>query len=191
MHNEYLEKTEYVDYDDPGVKRLAERLRADSPDELSLIGNAYNVEYKVATPDDMEQLMSSRLEMLKVVNDLDFAYEFSEETIENSKDYFKNGDHSTILAMDGERIVGCATICYFRIMPTFSHPSGKRAYLMNVYTMKEWQRHGIAKKMVSMLIEEAWKRGVTEISLDATEEGRPLYKNLGFVESTEGMVLVK
>ena len=59
---------------------------------------------------------------------------------------------------------------------------------MNVYTMKEWQRHGIAKKMVSMLMDESRKRGVTEVSLDATEEGRFLYKNLGFVDSTEGMV---
>ena len=76
-------------------------------------------------------------------------------------------------------------------MPTFSHTSGKRAHLMNVYTMKEWQRRGIAKKMVSMLIEEAWKRGVTEISLDATEEGRQLYYKLGFTDSAECMVLVK
>ena len=62
---------------------------------------------------------------------------------------------------------------------------------MNVYTMKEWQRRGIAKKMVSILIEEAWKRGVTEISLDATEEGRPLYYALGFTDSDECMVLAK
>ena len=77
------------------------------------------------------------------------------------------------------------------IMPTFDHPTGNRAHLMNVYTMKEWQRHSIAMRMVSMLIDEAWKRGVTEISLDATEEGRALYTKLGFVPSTEGMVLVK
>ena len=164
MYNENLEKTEYVDY---------------------------GIEYKIATSDDMEQLMSSRLEMLKVVNNLDFDYEYSDEIIESSIEYFKHGDHTTVLAMDGKRVIGCATICYIYIMPTFSHPTGKRAHLMNVYTMKEWQRHGIAMKMVSMLIDEAWERGVTEISLDATDEGRPLYKKLGFVDSTEGMVLVK
>ena len=150
-----------------------------------------SIEYKIATPDDMEQLMSSRLEMLKVVNKLDDAYTYSNEIIESSIEYFKNGDHTTVLARDGNRVIGCATICYIYIMPTFSHPTGKRAHLMNVYTVKEWQRRGIARKMVSMLIEQAWERGATEISLDATKEGRPLYEKLGFTDSTEGMVLTK
>ena len=39
MYNEFLEKTEHVDYDDPAVKSLTERLRAESPDESSLIRN--------------------------------------------------------------------------------------------------------------------------------------------------------
>ena len=155
------------------------------PDQLS-----YSVTYKTAASDDMDLLMSSRLEMLKVVNDLDYKYEYSDEIIKSSRDYFEKGDHTTVLAMDGKRVIGCASICYMYIMPTFDHPTGKRAHLMNVYTMKEWQRQGIAKKMVSMLIDEARKRGVTEISLDATEEGRPLYKKLGFAESTEGMVML-
>ena len=156
------------------------------PDQLT-----YSAEVKIATPDDMELMMSSRLEMLKVVNDLDQKYVYCDEIVKNSRAYFEKGDHTTVLAMDGKRVIGCASICYMYIMPTFDHPTGKRAHLMNVYTMKEWQRHGIAKKMVSMLIDEAWKRGATELSLDATEEGRPLYERLGFVPSTEGMVLVK
>ncbi len=156
------------------------------PDQLS-----YSVDYKIATSEDIEQMMNSRLEMLKVVNNLDFTYEYSNEIIESSIEYFKKGDHTTVLALDGKRVIGCASMCYMYIMPTFDHPTGKRAHLMNVYTMKEWQRHGIALKMVSMLIDEAWKRGVTEISLDATEEGRHLYKKLGFADSTEGMVLTK
>ncbi len=156
------------------------------PDRLS-----YSTAYKIATPDDMELMMNSRLEMLKVVNDLDYTYEYSDEIVKSSREYFEKGDHTTVFAMDGKRVIGCASMCYMYIMPTFDHPTGKRAHLMNVFTMKEWQRQGIAKKMVSMLIDEAWKRGVTEISLDATEEGRPLYTRLGFASSTEGMVLTR
>nr|WP_297708180.1 hypothetical protein [uncultured Butyrivibrio sp.] len=43
--------------------------------------------------------------------------------------------------------------------------------------------------MVELLIRKTWERGVTEISLDATALGRPLYENLGFTDSTERMVL--
>ena len=147
------------------------------------------IEYRIATSDDIELMMQSRLEMLRVVNNLDDDYQYSDELINCSREYFLNGDQTTVLALDGDKVIGCASMSYMWIMPTFSHPTGKRAHLMNVYTMKEWQRHGIAMKMVSMLIDEAWERGVTEISLDATEEGRPLYKKLGFVDNAEGMVL--
>ncbi len=157
--------------------------------EAVLKQSVQDIKYKIATDEDMELLMSSRLEMLKVVNGLDANHKFSDEIIRCSEEYFRNGDHTTVLAMAGDRVIGCATICYMYIMPTYSHPTGKRAHLMNVYTNKEWRRHGIAMKMVSMLIDEARKRGVTEISLDATKDGRPLYNNLGFTDSGECMVL--
>ena len=47
----------------------------------------------------------------------------------------------------------------------------------------------LKEAMCEMLINDAWDKGVTEISLDATMEGRPLYKNLGFKDSDECMVL--
>ena len=37
----------------------------------------------------------------------------------------------------------------------------------------------------------AWNKGATEISLDATESGRPLYKKCGFEDSEECMILAK
>lgn len=43
--------------------------------------------------------------------------------------------------------------------------------------------------MLHMLIKEAREKGVTEISLDTTVSGRPLYKSMGFEESEECMVL--
>ena len=149
------------------------------------------VEIRIATNDDIELLMSSRLEMLKVVNNLPADYEYSEEIVRESRDYFLNGDHITVLAIDGGEVIGCASMSFMWIMPTFSHPTGKRAHLMNVYTRSEYRRQGIARKMVNMLIDETWKRGATEISLDATTMGRPLYESLGFTNSTEGMVLTR
>ena len=101
-----------------------------------------------------------------------------------------NGDQTTVFAMDGDRIAGCASISYITIMPTFSHPSGKRAHLMNVFTRKEYRRQGVAQKMVEFLIDDARAHGATEISLDATEMGKPLYKSLGFEENAAGMALL-
>jgi len=48
---------------------------------------------------------------------------------------------------------------------------------------------GVALRMLNILIDKAKEKGVTEISLDATELGKPLYKKCKFVESEECMVL--
>ena len=149
------------------------------------------MEIRIADKKDIDFMMSSRLEMLKEVNALDADYQYSESFVEESRRYFLDGDQTTVLALDGERVIGCATICYITIMPTFSHPTGKRAHLMNVYTAKEYRKQGVGMKMVNMLIDDAWSKGATEISLDATESGRPLYNKCGFEDSGECMVLAK
>lgn len=149
------------------------------------------MEYRIATAKDIDLLMRSRLEMLKVVNGLPQDYQYDDVIVNESRDYFLNGDHITVLVIDNGEVIGCASMSFMRIMPTFSHPTGRRAHLMNVYTRNEYRRQGIARKMVELLIDETWKRGATEISLDATTMGRPLYESLGFKPTTEGMVLTR
>ena len=147
------------------------------------------MQIKKTDASDIEALMEIRLEMLRVVNGLDENAAFDKILMDTSREYFLNGDQTTVFAMDGDRIAGCATISYITIMPTFSHPSGKRGHLMNVYTRKEYRRQGVGQLMVNFLIDEAKSRGVTEISLDATEMGHPLYKSLGFNENTTAMTI--
>lgn len=146
------------------------------------------VKFVKASKVDIELLVQSRLEVLRVVNGLPSDYKFSEEFIGKSREYFENADQTTVFAIDQD-VIGCATLCYMEMMPTFSHPTGKRAHLMNVYTNSQYRRQGIGFQMLNMLIEEAKEKGVTEISLDTTESGRPLYKKCGFVDSDECMVL--
>ena len=147
------------------------------------------MEYRIATTDDIEELMDIRLEMLRIVNDLKENQSFSDELIACSRKYFIDGNQETCLAFDNGVAIGCASISYIEVMPTFSHPTGKRAHLMNVYTRAEYRRQGIARKMVQMLIDNAKRKGVSEISLDATESGRSLYESLGFNTSDECMVM--
>jgi ribosomal protein S18 acetylase RimI-like enzyme len=129
--------------------------------------------------------------MLKEVNNLSDDYVYSKDFVDYSRAYFENGNQTTVLAKDSDydKVIGCATLSYIEVMPTFSHPTGKRVHLMNVYTDKNYRRKGIAYHMVDMLIKEAKEKGVTEISLDATNQGRPLYKKMGFTESEECMIL--
>jgi GNAT superfamily N-acetyltransferase len=145
--------------------------------------------YRKTTKADMKILMKLRLEMLREVNGLSGEYEYDENFIFESRRYFESGEQTTVIASDGETLVGCASLSYTWIMPTFSHPTGNRAHLMNVYTRADYRRRGISKKMVEILIDEAKENGVTEISLDATEMGRSLYESLGFKASDSCMVM--
>lgn len=147
------------------------------------------IKYIMTTKDDIALLMKVRLEMLREVNDLSEDYVYDGVLVTESRRYFESGEQSTILAFDGEEVVGCASMSYIWIMPTFSHPTGKRAHLMNVYTKANHRRQGISRNMVELLINDAKEKGATEISLDATDMGRPLYEALGFKPSSAGMVM--
>ena len=147
------------------------------------------IKIRKANVDDIEILMEIRLEMLRVVNDLSEEEEFDKVLVDCSREYFLHGDQTTVIAVDNGKAIGCASISYINRMPTFDHPTGKRAHLMNVYTNKAYRRQGIGRKMVEVLIEEAREKGCTEVSLDATEQGRFLYTQLGFTANESGMVL--
>ncbi len=147
------------------------------------------IRYIKTTKADIELLMQVRLEMLREVNNLTDEYVYDETLVAESRRYFEDGNQTTVLALADDLVVGCASLSYIWIMPTFDHPTGLRAHLMNVYTKSEYRRRGISKRMVEMLIDEAKEKGVTEISLDATEMGRPLYERLEFEANSSGMVL--
>lgn len=145
------------------------------------------ISVKIAQKSDLSEVLAIRMEMLSVVN---AGKSFDAAFVERSRNYFTNGAQTTVLAFDGENAVGCATICYVQVMPTYSHPTGNRAHIMNVYVREEYRRRGIAREMMEMLLDEAKSRGVTQITLDATESGRPLYQALGFESSEEFMELI-
>ena len=130
-----------------------------------------------------------RLDCLRDVGHLPADYAFSPEFIAATREFLRHADQTTLLAMDGEVPIACATLCYKACIPTLGHPTGRRAHLMNVYTAEGYRRQGLAKGLILALHEEARQRGVTEITLDATEQGRRLYEALGYRASDECMYI--
>lgn len=142
-----------------------------------------------ATSADIDVLMSLWLEMLRAVNALAADFQFDSRFVECARQYFLNGNQTTLLALDEKnQPAGCASVSYVSVMPTFDHPGGSRAHIMNVYVRAPFRRQGIALRMVCALIKEAQEKLCTEISLDATECGRPLYEKIGFKDSQSCMV---
>ena len=151
------------------------------------------MEYKIATLEDLDLLTSSRIEVLREANKLESSVDMSEFE-DSSREYYKralaDGTHTAILVMDKGSFVGAGGMSYYEVMPTYHNPSGKKAYVMNMYTNPNYRRQGIALKTLDMLVKDAKKRGITQISLEATDMGRPLYEKYGFTDMGAEMELV-
>ena len=150
------------------------------------------ITYKRATIEDIEILTKTRIKVLRAANKLTDETDMSEVEKQSYEYYAKalnDGTHTAYLVFDGERFVGAGGVSYFRVMPTYHNPSGDKAYIMNMYTSPEYRRRGIAFETLRLLVADAEARGVSAISLEATEMGRPLYEKFGFINMNNEMEL--
>ena len=79
-----------------------------------------------------------------------------------------------------EDIISCAFLLIVEKPMSPSFITGKTGIILNVYTKPEWRKKGYAKKLMTMLLEDATVQGVSVIELKATEDGYSLYKSVGF-----------
>ena len=152
------------------------------------------MDYRKATIDDLDLLVSTRITVLRAANKLDDNVDMSEVERE-SRDYYEkallDGSHTAYLVFDDGEFVGAGGVSYFRVMPTYHNPSGRKAYIMNMYTAPDHRRRGIAYNTLDLLVKDAKAQGVAAISLEATDMGRPLYERYGFVKMNDEMELVE
>ena len=140
--------------------------------------------YQKAEIGDTELLTRTRIMVLRAVHSLPEDAALDDLTAQSRRYYqraLRDGTHTAYLVYDGDRLVGAGGVSYFEVLPTYHNPSGKKAYIMNVYTCPGYRRQGGAFKTLDLLVQDARGRGVTAISLDATAMGRPLYEAYGFV----------
>lgn len=151
------------------------------------------MEFRIATLNDLDLLTTSRIEVLKAANKLDASTDMAnveKESYNYYKKALKDNTHYAILVMEDDKFIGAGGVSFYSVMPTYHNPSGKKAYIMNMYTAPDYRRQGIAYKTLDMLVKMSKERGIDQISLEATEMGRPLYEKYGFVKMESEMELV-
>lgn len=148
--------------------------------------------YKRATLEDINTLVETRIEVLRAANKLCADTDMGEVERQSYLYYQKalsDGSHIAYLVFDESGCIGTGGVSFFQVMPTYHNPNGKKAYIMNMYTNPKYRRKGIAYKTLDMLIKEIKSKGISSISLEATDMGRPLYEKYGFVKMNSEMEL--
>lgn len=94
-----------------------------------------------------------------------------------------NDDLLVYVARSENDIVSCAFLLIVEKPMSPSFITGKTGTVLNVYTKPEYRGRGYAKRLMTMMLEDAKAQDVSVIELKSTDEGYSLYKSVGFKDA--------
>ena len=142
-----------------------------------------------AQQQDIPEMVLLRIQFLNEVNDRQPPVGFAGELSQYFQRALADGSFSAWLAVEEGRIVATSGMCIHTVAPNYYNPSGKSAYILNMFTVPEARGRGLASQLFARLLEEARERGCGKASLHATEAGRMVYKKFGFAFTDDEMSL--
>ena len=140
---------------------------------------------------ELDTLMLWRMEVLREVFTDSENVDWQALEVANRSYYRReipNGGHIACMA---EPQIGCGGLCLYDEMPSPDNPTGRCAYLMNIYVRPEYRGEGYGKDIVTWLIREAQILGITKIYLESSACAKPMYSQLGFMDMKDYMKLKK
>lgn len=136
--------------------------------------------FEKATIKDINGLTDLRLAYLQEDLGVITDKELIQESLPGYYEKHLNKDLMVYVARDDEDIVSCAFLLIVEKPMSPSFITGKTGTVLNVYTKPEYRNKGYAKKLMTMMLEDATAQDVSIIELKATEDGYSLYKSVGF-----------
>lgn len=153
------------------------------------------MKYRKATIEDLEELARLRIDFMREVNGSSSSEDESkyETLLKSNIEYFRenisNNHFIAWIAEADEKIVATSGLVFYNRPPSFKNLSGRVAYIMNIYTLEEYRKQGLASVLLDKTINEARKLGYEAIALNATDMGKPLYLKYGFNDVSGEMIL--
>ena len=136
--------------------------------------------FEKATIKDINGLTDLRLAYLQEDLGVITDKQLIQESLPGYYEKHLNKDLMVYIARDDEDIVACAFLLIVEKPMSPSFITGKTGTVLNVYTKPEYRNKGYAKKLMTMMLEDATAQDVSVIELKSTEDGYSLYKSVGF-----------
>ena len=136
--------------------------------------------FEKATIKDINGLTDLRLAYLQEDLGVITDKELIQESLPGYYEKHLNKDLMVYVARDDEDIVAGAFLLIVEKPMSPSFITGKTGTALNVYTKPEYRNKGYAKKLMTMMLEDATAQDVSVIELKSTEDGYLLYKSVGF-----------
>ena len=144
------------------------------------------IKYKRLTENELDIFINMRINQLReegAKEDIDLVPALKEYYNRHMAD----GTFVSWLAFDGDVIVGTSGMSFVEKPPYFGCPSGKMGLLSSMYTNPAYRRKGIAKELLSRVVNDAKKFGCGTIQITASDMGVKLYTDFGFVHNDNFM----
>jgi len=98
--------------------------------------------------------------------------------------YFKrsmnDGSFVSWIAICAGEIIATSGMSFSHKPPYYKNPTGYIGNLCNMYTLKEYRRKGIAKRLLGLVVDEAKAYGCGLVQITASDAGKHLYHSFGF-----------
>ena len=140
------------------------------------------IQYRKLTSGDLDTFIQMRISQLReegATEDIDLAPSLKDYYVRHMAD----GTFVSWLAMDQDRIVGTSGMSFVEKPPYFGCPSGRIGLLSSMYTDPRYRRMGIAKELLSRVVDEARAYGCGTVQITASDMGVMLYTDFGFVKN--------
>lgn len=144
------------------------------------------IQYRKLTADDLDTFIQMRIRQLR-----EEGAQEDFDLVPALKDYYDrhmaDGTFVSWLALDEEKIIGTSGMSFVEKPPYYGCPTGRIGLLSSMYTDPEYRRQGIARELLTRVVEEARAYGCGTVQITASDMGVLLYTNFGFVKNDNFM----
>ena len=143
------------------------------------------IEYRRLTEKDLDNFIKIRIGQLREEGAKE-NFDLRPNLLDYYKRHMADGTFVSRLAVDsdaGGKIIGTSGMSFVEKPPYFSCPTGRIGLLSSMFTDKNYRRMGIARELLSRVVEDAKAYGCGCVQITASDMGVLLYTNFGFVKN--------